>query len=271
MTNILVANFNNDTTAIDALHKLYDLDRQDDIEVLDHVLLKRNTDGTFEYLKDEREPDGWATIGGMLLGGFIGLVGGPIGFVAGSFAGLSLGAVTDAFRYSFDYDFMENFKQGLPVGTTMLIAEVTEPSSVFVNDAFAPYGAKIWRSNIYTEQDKYFQAQIDVMNAEIDDAERDLEASAAADKAAIQAKITDLKARRDARVAEIKADMQDDVDSFKADIDRLQKKIQSKVDEVRQNRLEYKLAKNQEKIAKYEAQAAKLNAEMAKYSTAKQA
>jgi uncharacterized membrane protein len=253
------------------MHKLYELDRQNDIEVLDHVLLKRKTDGTFEYLKDERNPDGWATVGGMLLGSFVGLVGGPIGVVAGFFTGLTLGAVTDAFRYSFDFDFTESFKQGLPVGTTTLIAEVAEPSSVFVNDAFSPFGAKIWRSNIYTEQDKYFQTQVDAMDAEIADAERELKASVEENKAAIQAKIKELRARRDARIAEMKADMQDDIDSFRADIDRLQKKIQSKVDEVRQNRLEYKLARNQERINKYEAQAAKLNADLAKYSTANQA
>jgi len=268
MNNILVATFNDDRTAIDAMHKLNKLNWQEDIEVFNYVLLKRKSDGTFEYLKDERDPDGWATLGGMLLGSLVGLVGGPVGVVAGFLGGLTLGAATDAFRYSFDYDFMENFKQGLPAGTTTLIAEVTEPSSVFVNDAIAPYGAKIWRSNIYTEQDKYFQTQVDALDAEIADAERELKASAAEDKAAIEAKLNDLRVRRDARIAEIKADMQDDIDSFKADIDRLQKKIQSKVDEARQNRLEYKLARNQERIEKYEAQVTKLNAELTKYSTA---
>ena len=268
MTNILVATFNNDTTAVNAMHKLYELDWQDDIEVLDHVLLKRKADGTFEYLKDERNPDGWATASGMLLGSVVGLVGGPIGVVVGFFTGLTLGAITDAFRYSFDYDFTESFKQGLPAGTTTLIAEVTEPSSVFVNDAFAPFGAKIWRSNIYTEQDRYFQIQVDALDAEIAEAERQLETAADENKAAIQAKVKELRARRDTRVAQMKADIEDDMDSMKADIARLKTKIQSKVDGVRQNRLEHKLARNQESIKKYEARAEKLNSELAQYKTA---
>jgi uncharacterized membrane protein len=268
MNNLLVATFNDDRTAIDAMHKLNELNRQGDIEVYNHVLLKRKTDGAFEYLKDQRDPAGWGTISGMVLGSFVGIIGGPVGVVAGMFGGLALGAVTDALQYSFDYDFMENFKQGLPAGTTTLIAEVTEPSTFFVNDAFAPYGAKIWRSNIYTEQDKYYQAQVDALDAEIAEAGRELDAAVAADKAALEAKLKDLRARRDAKVAAFKADIEDDVDSIKADIDRLQNKIQGKVDEVRKNRLEYKIAKNRERVEKFAAQAKRLEGELAKYQTA---
>ena len=268
MNNIIVATFNNDRSAIDAMHKMYELSRQGDIDVYNHVLLKRKADGAFEYLKDERDPDGWGTLGGMLIGSTVGLLGGPIGAVVGMFGGLAVGAVTDAFRYSFDYDFMETFKEGLPAGTTTLIAEVTEPSPVFVNDALAPFGARIYRSNFYTEQDKYYQSQVDALDAEIADAERELKASVAEEKAAIQAKIDDLKARRDAKVAEIKADIEDDVDSFKADITRLENKLHSKVDEIRKNRLEYKIAKNRERVEKYSAQAKKLETELAQYKTA---
>jgi uncharacterized membrane protein len=268
MNNILVAIFNDDKTAIEAMHKVYQLDRQEDIEVFNHVLLKRNLDGTFEYLKDERDPDGWGTLTGMVLGSFLGIVGGPVGLLAGFFGGMAVGAVTDAFRYGFDYDFMENFKQGIPPGTTALIAEVTEPSKAFINEAFAPYNVVIWRSNVYTEQDKYFQAQVDALDADIDKANAELEQAVAEDKAAIQAKVNELKARRDAKVAEIKADIQDDVDSLKASVANLKAKIQGKVDEARRHRLEAKLKRDEELIAKFEGQADKLNAELAKYKTA---
>ena len=266
MDNIIVATFNNDKSAINAVHKLNDLDWRGDIVVYNNVLLRRNPDGTFEYLKDERDLTGWNTMGGMLLGTAVGVLGGPVGALAGMIAGLTIGGFADAAKYGFDYDFLENFKDGLPTGTTSLIMQVSEPSEVFINDALEPLGAKIWRSNVYAEQDKYVQGQVDALDAGIDEAERELGQAAAEDKAAIQARIAELRTRRQAKVAEIKADFQEDVETVKADINRIKQALQAKVDDARRRVLERRLANNEAKAKKYEAQAAKLNAELTKYS-----
>ena len=266
MDNIIVATFDNEKTAIEGVHKLNELDHQGDIITYSNVLLRRNQDGSFDYLKDTRDLTGWNAMGGMLIGTVLGVVGGPVGALAGLFAGLTVGGFTDLAQYSFDYDFLENFKAGLPKGTTSLIAQVSEPNEVFVNNALQPLGAKIWRSNVYAQQDKYVQNQIDMLDAGISEAEKELKDAAAEEKAKIQAKVTDLRTRRDAKVAEIKADFQEDVDEMNAQIDRFKQTLQGKVDETRRKVLERRLAHNENKLKKYEAQAAKLNAEVAKYS-----
>lgn len=264
MDNIIIATFNNDKTAIDAVHKLRELDLQNDITVFSKVLLRKNADGSINYLKDEDDLGGWATVGGMAAGSALGLIGGPVGVVVGAFTGLTIGGVADLARYSFDEDFLENVKAGLPTGTTTLIAQVTEPSDAYINTAFEPFGAQIWRTNIYTEHDKYVQMQIDMLDAEIYQAERDLRDAAAEEKAKFEAKLAELRARREAKLATIKTDFQEEIDEMKDSLARFRQQLQDKIDDAKRRRLENKLARYQDKIDKYQARAEELNAQLEK-------
>jgi uncharacterized membrane protein len=266
MNNIIIATFTSDKAAIDGVHKLNDLDWRGDIVVYNNVLLRRNLDGTFSYLKDERDISGWKTMGGMLLGTAVGVLGGPVGALAGMITGLTIGGFADVAQYGFDYDFLESFKDGLPVGTTSLIMQVSEPSEVFINSALEPLGATISRSNVYAEQDRYVQTQLDALDAGIDEAELQLREAAAENKAAIQARLTELRTKRQAKVAEIKADFQEDVETVKADITRIKQTLQGKVDNTRKRILEKRLANDEAIAKKFEAQAQKLNTELSKYS-----
>ena len=266
MDNIIVATFDNEKSAIEGVHKLNELDHQGDIFTYNSVLLRRNADGSFDYLKDTRDLTGWNAMGGMLVGTVLGVIGGPVGALAGMFAGLTVGGFADLANYSFDYDFLENYKDGLPRGTTSLIAQVSEPNEVFIDNALQPLGARILRSNVYAQQDRYVQTQVDMLDAGILEAEKELRDAAASQKAKVQAKLADRRARRDAKVAEIKADFQEDVDEMNAQIDRFKKTLQGKVDDTRRKVLEHRLAYNEKQIKKYETQAGKLNAEIAKYS-----
>lgn len=262
MDNIIIATFNNDKTAIDAVHKLRELDLQNDVTVFSKVLLRKNADGSIDYLKDEDDLAGWATVGGMAAGSALGLLGGPVGLVVGALTGLTIGGVADLARYSFDEDFLDNVKAGLPVGTTALVAQVTEPNDTYINTAFEPFGTKIWRTNVYTERDKYVQMQIDMLDAEIDQAERELHDAAAEEKAKFDAKLAELKARREAKLNEIKTDFQEEIDEMKDSIARFGKQLQDKIDDTKRRRIENKLARYQEKIDKYQKRAEELNAQL---------
>lgn len=264
MDNIIIATFNNDKTAIDAVHKLRELDLQNDVTVFSKVLLRKNADGSVDYLKDEDDLAGWATIGGMAAGSVVGLIGGPVGVLAGALAGMTFGGFADLARYSFDEDFLDNVKNGLPAGTTTLIAQVTEPSDAYVNTAFEPLGTKVWRTNIYTERDRYLQMQIDMIDAEIDQAERDLRDAAAEEKAKFEAKLAELRARREAKLAAIKTDFQEEIDEMKDSIARFGQQLKDKIDDAKRRRIEHKLARYQDKIDKYQARAEELNAQLEK-------
>ncbi|MGD9563033.1 MAG: hypothetical protein AB7F88_09255 [Pyrinomonadaceae bacterium] len=112
---------------------------------------------------------------------------------------------------------------------------------------------------------------MDLLDAQIAEAEKEWNEAAADAKAKIQAGVADLKARRDAKVAEIKADFQEDIDEMNAKIDRFKQTLQGKVDETRRKVLEYRLAHNENKLKSYKAQAEKLNGEIEKYGQAAKA
>lgn len=268
MDNIIIATFNDDKTAIEAAHKLRALDLQNDVTVFSKVLLRKNRDGSFEYLKDEDDIAGWATFGGLVAGSAVGVLGGPVGVLVGGLTGLAIGGTADLARYSFDVDFLENVKKGLPVGTTTLIAQLTEPSDAYVNTAFQPFGVKVWRTNIYAERDTYVQSQIDMLDAEIEEAERDMRNAAAEDEAKFETKLAELSARREAKLAAIKTDFQEDIDEMKEQLERFGQQLQGKIDDVKKRRLENKLTRYQAKVEKYNARAATLNAEIEKYHQA---
>ncbi|HMQ03168.1 MAG TPA: DUF1269 domain-containing protein [Pyrinomonadaceae bacterium] len=264
MDNIIIATFNDEKSAIEATHKLRELDVQNDVTVFTKVLLRKNVDGSIEYLKDEDDLAGWMTVGGVVAGSTLGLIGGPVGVLVGALTGFTVGGFADLARYSFDEDFLDSVKNGLPTGTTTLIAQVTEPSDVYVNTAFAPYAAQIWRTNIYTERDKYVQMQIDMLDAEIDEAERELREAAAEEKAKFEAKLAVLKARREAKMAQIKTDFQEEIDEMKESLARFGQQLQDKIDDAKRRRIENKLARYQDKVAKYQARAEELNAQLEK-------
>ena len=268
MKNIEVATFDDDRSAIEGLHKLHKLQQQGDIDLDNNVLLRRNEDGSFAYLKDDRYPDGWATLGGVVFGSLLGVLGGPVGVVVGLFSGLAIGGMADVARFAFDTEFLDAFKNGLPAGTTSIVAEIGEPSSVFVDNALSPLGARVVRSDIHSEKDKYFQSEVDQMDREIDEADKELDAAVEADRKQLEEKVAKLKAKRDAKVAEIKATLQSDVDSMKAGVQAVKQNLQADIDSDKRRMLEAKLTKTEDKIKRYEAQAAKLTAEAGKYKSA---
>lgn len=271
MDNIIVATFDTDKNAIAGVLKLNDLDHRGVIATYNNVLVRQNQDGSFDYLKDTRDLTTWNTMGGMLLGTVVGIIGGPVGALAGLLAGLTMGGVADIAQYSFDHDFLENFRYGLPKGTTSLIAQISEPNEAVINDALQPLGALIWRSNVYAQQNKYVQDQVDMLDAGISELEKQLRDAAAEEKAQIQKKLSDLSARRDAKVAEIRAEFEEDLDEMNSQIDRFKTKLQGKVDEVHRKVLERRLAHNEYRLKRYKAQAEKLNAELSKYGQAARA
>ena len=264
MENIIIATFTDDNTAIEAAHKLRELDIQNDITVFTKVLLRKNADGSVDYLKDEDNIAGWRTVSGVVAGTTVGLLGGPVGVMVGALTGLTIGGFADLARYSFDSDLLEHVKTGLPPGTTTLIAQVTEPNDVYINNAFQPLDAKIWRSNIYTERDKYVQSQIEMLDAEINEAEREVREAAAEEKAKFEAKLADLRSRREAKLAAIKTDFQEEIDEMKAKLENFGQQLQGKIDDAKRSLLEHKLTRYQTKIEKYQARAATLNAEIEK-------
>jgi uncharacterized membrane protein len=268
MENIIVATFKNEGSAIQGLHKLGELEREGDINVYDKVMIRKGSNGEYEVLKNDNS-DGWRTIAGLAFGGMIGAFGGPIGFAVGLYAGAVIGGVIDYTHYMFDQDFIETMSRNVPAGSTSIIAEVDEGSSVFIDEFLKPLGAVIWRSNVYVENDRFVKKQISDLDAEIKNAENELVSTVEAQKEAVATKVTELRHNRNTKIAEIemrgkealqelKAKMESNKAKLQTQFANIQNQVSDKIDSVR-------LERSKQKLAKYELKIDELNEKLSNF------
>ena len=201
MKNIIVVSFTDESKAIDALHKLDELESFGDISIYEKIMVRKKTYGEYEILKEDSF-DGWRTLTGMGFGSLLGLLGGPVGLVIGLYTGTAIGAIADLGHYDFADDFIAKTKNKLAAGTVSIIAEIDEDSDAFVDTALKPFDAVITRSDIDFEFDNYANEQIDRIGDDIADQRAALKKAIGDDKMKIQNKIAELKQKRKATIEE---------------------------------------------------------------------
>ena len=262
MENIIVATFTDEAKAIQALHKLNELDREGDISIYGKVLIRKGSDEEFEVLKDENT-NGWRTITGMAFGGLIGAFGGPIGLAIGLYVGTAIGVAMDYTHYLFDQDFIKIISQSIPVGSTSIIAEIDEDSLVFIDEYLKPLGAVIWRSSVYVEHEKFIEKQMNALDEELQNAEKELASTVEAQKARISVKVAELRADRKAKITEIEKNSKERLGELKSKMESNRAKLQSHLTSLMNQSAEkfdsVRLEHAKEKLARYEQEIKELD------------
>lgn len=243
MTNVILASFEKEKQAIEAMHKLTQLESYGDISIYGKALVRKQGNGKFEILSADSE-NGWRTLTGTVAGSLIGALGGPVGFVVGLFTGTTIGAITDLGRQNFDESFIKKIESRIPPHTVSIIAEVDESSDIFVDNALKPYGADIERSDIDFEFSEYVLNEIDKVDKELIAAREELKNKAGKEKQKIDEKISLLKAKRN----EIIADARKDARNFKKDINEAIEKTRTGFIKKRIDRYETKLRDLKEEL-----------------------
>ncbi|MGZ5191634.1 MAG: hypothetical protein ACXWCZ_11510 [Flavisolibacter sp.] len=255
MKNVIVASFKEESKAIEALHKLIELDSFGDIIIYDHIMVRKNADGKTEILKED-DSEGWRTLTGMGVGSLLGLLGGPVGFVIGLYTGTAIGAIADASYYDFAEDFIAKIEKKIAVGTVTIIAEIEEDSEVFADSYLKPFGAVISRSDVDLEFDKHVDDQIDDIETEIAEERAAMKEAVGNEKKKIGTKITDLKEKRRAKIAEfvakgkqvqndIKTNAVSGVSKVKADIESVGNNISEKVKKEKLERINRRIGRHE--------------------------
>ncbi|MFS4416434.1 DUF1269 domain-containing protein [Maribacter sp. 2307ULW6-5] len=261
MANIIVVSFTEETKAIEALHKMKELDSYGDITLYEHMMIRKKENDHYEVLNDETTDAGWRTLTGMALGGLVGAFAGPIGLVVGLYSGTAVGAILDIGRYDFEDDFIHKVNNKMKAGEITIVAEVGEDSSVFIDNYLKPLDAKIMRTDAGVEFDTYMDEQIEELEEEIEDEREKLKKATADEKVKISAKIAELKAKRKAKIAELEAKrksaLKDVKDKTKARIEKLESNLNKYEDnltdsitQARANRLKKRINRQKSKLNK---------------------
>lgn len=238
MSKLIVASFTEEAKAIEAQHKLEELESYGDISIYENVMVRTLKNGKHEILKEE-STEGLRTLAGMTVGSLIGVLGGPVGFVIGLIAGTTIGAISDAGYYDFADDFIAKVENKMPAGTISIIAEIDEFSDVFVNTYLEPLGAVILRSDVDYEFSSYVTEQIDEIDEDIENARADLKKAIGSDKEKISKKIAELKEKRKKVIA-----------NAKSYVKNINDKISDSVNETKADFLKKRIARHESKLNK---------------------
>ncbi len=236
MTNLIVISFKNESQAIDASHKLVELESFGDITVYEKVMVKKDSNGQTSVIQSETS-DGLRTLSGMALGSLVGALAGPVGLMVGMVTGTLTGAALESDYYDFSEDFQSKVMNRIQPGMVAILAEIYEDSPSFVDNAVAPFNATVFRSDVDYVYDEYVDDQIEEVDEEIAAERAKIKSAAASEKLKIQQKIDQLKDRRQQRIAELKGKKK----SFIA-------KIKVSMEEEKRSQLKNRINKHQKKI-----------------------
>jgi uncharacterized membrane protein len=258
MTKVIVVSFKEEAKAIKAFHKLIELESFGDISIYEKLMVRKKANGEYETLKED-ESDGWRTVTGMTLGGLVGLLGGPVGFVIGLVSGTFIGGLTEIGHYDFEADFVSKVEKIMPTGEISIIAEIDENSAGFIDSYLQPFDAFILRSDVDIEFGHYVNDELNDIEDDIAESRAELKKSVENEKKSIEKRIEELKKKRKMKIAEfetdgknairkIKDDTKSTIENVKSESKQIGDKISESVKENKENSLKRRIAMHEEKL-----------------------
>jgi len=236
MTNLIVMSFTDEAKAIQASHKLIELESYGDISIFEKVIIKKGANGEYTYLQTETS-DGLRMVSGMAFGTLLGAIGGPVGMLVGMLSGTVIGAVAETDYIDFSEDVVRKVTDRLKVGDVAILAEISEDGPAFVDGAVTSLGGNIFRANVDDVYSDYEDQQVKQFDKEIAEERKQFKAARNEDKARIKKRIEQLKEKRSQRIAALKEKAKD---RKKARLTQAINKEQTKISQLKEslNKLE---------------------------------
>jgi uncharacterized membrane protein len=275
MENVIVATFSDETKAVEELYKLNKFDSEGAINIFNHVMIGRNSNGIYEVSKDDKSDD-WKTLVGMTVGELAEQFGGAVGFVVGLYTKAAVEAAGDIGHFAFAQDFIDGIGKDIPIGTTALIAQVDKKSASFIDNYLQPLGSVILQSTVFAEKERFEEKHIHALDTKIENAEGKLEKAAETEKEKISFEIAKLKNKRESGIARIKYQNEKRLLEFQGKLESNRRKLQKQIskletavsekkDDDGNKRTEKEFGKYQNKIVKYEGKIAELKGRMKEF------
>jgi uncharacterized membrane protein len=197
MNKVIFVAFDSEQKAFEGDRALHEMHRDGLITLYDDAVVVKEANGKVVV---REEPDGspLATLGGMVTGGLIGVLGGPVGAAVGLGTGTMVGAAFDLTRAGVAREFVEDAGARLEPGKVGLIAEIDEDWQVPLDTRMEALGGHLLRQTKLQIEDAYIER-------DIESSQKEVEALEAEKLASIQAAQTE-KARKQAEKLQMKID-----------------------------------------------------------------
>jgi uncharacterized membrane protein len=236
MNRVIFVGFETEQKAYAGDRALHDMHREGTLTLYNDAVVVKEPGGKVVVRRSpDTEPIG--TFGGMVTGGLIGLLGGPVGAAVG--LGTLVGAAFDLTEAGVEREFVDDMGARLEPGKAAVIAEIDEYWQVPLDTRMEALGGKLLRQTRTQIEDAYAERAVEAAQREL----AGLEAEKLAQLTTAQTE----KARKQAEKLEAK-------------IDAAQRRLRVKEDELAAKMRAVKSEGN-EKVAMLEAQKTKAAAE----------
>ena len=221
MNRYLVIAFPDEKAAFEGSTALKDLHAQGDISLYATAVVTKDADGRLAVRDtDDQGPVGLAL--GSLVGGLVGLFGGPAGVAVGAAGGALVGSMTDLYDSGVGLDFLDEVSSKVGPGSVCVVAEVTEDWTTPVDTRMEALGGSVLRTARIDFEDmqlgrdiEAWNAELDALDAEIEQADQEARAKLKAKREAIQAKITSARERAESKIKSAKEETQAKFDALR--------------------------------------------------------
>jgi uncharacterized membrane protein len=154
MSKFVVVILPNETSAYEGVRAFKSLHAENSLTVYSMAVVAKDNDG--KILVRETDEIGAPNFAlGALLGGLIGVFGGPVGIIAGVAGGALIGSMGDLFNLGLSAGFVEKVSTELAPGKTAVIAEIEEAWQTPLDTRMEELGGVVlrnWRSDFEDEQ-----------------------------------------------------------------------------------------------------------------------
>ena len=145
--NLLIVNYKNESNAYQALTELEALN---DYYFIDQAAIVKKENG--EYVVKEDYDSGVKTaddtVKGGLIGGLLGLLGGPVGVLLGGGAGAAIGGIKDTADFLKDFDLADYAFAHIGEGETVLLLLADEKGNAALNEKLNAFDVTIRRFSV---------------------------------------------------------------------------------------------------------------------------
>jgi uncharacterized membrane protein len=214
MNKMLVAVFDNETSAFQGLSALKDLHRDGDISLYASAVIVKDKTGKIS-IKQAAEDSPVGTALGLLTGGLIGILAGPAGLAIGASVGGFTGFLFDLDKSGIGATFLDDVSKTLTAGKAAVLAEVEESWTTPVDTRLHEHGGIVFRRLRAEVVEDQLVRESAAFEADLKALQDDLKQGIAENRAAIQKDIEQVKKQIKATQVQAKARL----DQAKAETD----------------------------------------------------
>jgi len=194
MSKFVVVIFPDEARAYEGTQALKDLHAEGSITVYGMAVIGRDAKGIGAVKQTETQgPLGMAV--GSLLGGFVGMFGGPVGAAVGISYGAVIGGLTDMFNAGVGGDFVRTVSEKLTPGKSAVVSEVTEDWVTPLDTRMEAIGGFVLRESRSDFEDEQIEKEVNARKAELSQLRDELKHANAEGRANLQARIAETEAK----------------------------------------------------------------------------